>query len=84
MIFRWLWALHPGLYIAVVSVAIAGVLALTAYVYNSIYSKGYNAAIAAVAAKNKGAIANVRKATKTVSDCYSIGGDWRADLGLCE
>lgn len=84
MIFRWLWALHPGIAIGVMTLVVTGAIVAVTFVYNSIYSKGYDAAIAAVAAKNKGAIANVRKATKTVSDCYSIGGNWRADLGVCE
>ncbi len=84
MIFRWLWALHPALYMAVVVGAITATLAFGTWIFKSIENRGYNKAIAEVAAKNKGAIANVRKATKTVSDCYSIGGDWRADLGVCE
>ena len=84
MLFRWLWALHPGLYIAVVAGAIVAVIGFGTWIYKSIEGRGYDKAIAEVAAKNKGAIANVRKATKNVSDCYSISGNWRADLGVCE
>lgn len=68
-------------------IAITGVIgaALLGYAYwdHRVYTRGYNAAIADVAAKNRGAIANVRKATKNVDDCYDAGGVWDTALGVC-
>lgn len=47
-------------------------------------NKGYAKAIAAVAAKDRGAINDVHEATKQVDACYSAGRTWNVVDGLCE
>jgi hypothetical protein len=78
------FAIHPLAYILGVSAIIASLLGAWAWRENVVFNRGYDKAIADVAAKNKGALANVRKATKSVSDCYVANGNWRVDLGVCE
>lgn len=75
---------HPLTHIIGMVLGATLILGGYAYWHNKVYSNGYDKAIADVAARNKGALANVRKATKNVSDCYLANGTWRADLGLCE
>lgn len=47
-------------------------------------NKGFAKAIAAVAAKDKGAIDGVNKAKRQVDQCYSGGGSWNVTDGVCE
>lgn len=45
---------------------------------------GWNAAVAAIAAKDKEAIDAVNKATSAVDACYSSGGTWDTAGGVCQ
>lgn len=47
-------------------------------------NKGYAKAIAAVAAKDKGAIDGVRQAKARVDECYGSGRTWNVTDGVCE
>jgi hypothetical protein len=47
-------------------------------------NKGYAKAIAAVAAKDKGAIDGVREAKARVDECYGSGRAWNVTDGVCE
>lgn len=44
---------------------------------------GRDKAIAAIAAKDQGAIDAVHKATSKVDDCYTSGGTWDVVGGMC-
>jgi hypothetical protein len=79
-----MFTITPLIKIALITGAIVALIGGYAYWDHRVYTRGYNAAIADVAAKNKGAIANVRKATKNVRDCYERDGAWDAARGLCE
>lgn len=83
MILRWLWALHPGVFIGVVSIGIAAALWFTAHVYNSIWQRGYAAKEREVAADNRKANDAVKAGIKKVDDCYRSGGIWDSTRGVC-
>lgn len=74
---------HPLAHIIGMALGATLILGGYAYWHNKVYSNGYDKAIADVAAKNKGALNAVRKATKNVSDCYLANGNWDAVRGLC-
>lgn len=76
-------AITGWLRVGLIAGAIAAVIGAYAYWRHEVYSEGYKAAIADVAARNKGALTNVRKATKSVEDCYDAGGVWDTSVGLC-
>lgn len=80
---RWLWAIHPLAAIGVMTGAAIAVIAFGTYVYKSIEGRGFDKAIAAVAADNKEAKDRVRKATKLVHVCFSTGGEWDVTRGVC-
>ena len=48
------------------------------------YNQGWNAAIAAIALKNKEATDAVNKATSQVDACNFIHGRWNVSSGMCE
>lgn len=45
--------------------------------------RGWNKAIAAIAAKDKRAIDAARKARSSVDDCFAAGGVWDTASGKC-
>jgi uncharacterized protein (UPF0333 family) len=47
------------------------------------YDKGYNAAIEAIAAKDREAVNAVNKAKSKVDDCNNGGGTWDSTVGVC-
>lgn len=63
-------------------VALAGIGWATAAIHYE--NKGYAKAIAAVAAKDKGAIDDVNVAKHQVDACYSSGRSWNVVDGVCE
>lgn len=60
--------------------AIAG--AYSAWHY-TIYSRGYDAAIADIAAENKEAVDAADKVRSQVRDCFDGGGDWDVVGRVC-
>lgn len=68
--------------IGAVITAIAGAGWLGAAIHYE--NKGYAKAIAAVAAKDKGAIDGVRQAKARVVECYGSGRTWNVTDGVCE
>lgn len=48
------------------------------------YNKGWNAAIAAIAAEDQKAVDHAIRARSTVRECRDSGGVWRQDAGKCE
>lgn len=69
----------------VAGLAIAGTLIGAADVYISIheYNKGWHAAIAAVAKKDKEALDAVDKAVSNVDECVRRNGNWDTVNGVC-
>lgn len=64
---------------------IIGVLAGGADLYLSVhyYNKGWHAAIAAVAAKDKEALDAVDSAVSKVDECIRRNGSWDTSTGVC-
>ena len=65
--------------------AIAGTLIGGADLYLSVhyYNKGWHAAIAAVAKKDKEALDAVDSAVSKVDDCVRRNGSWDSTSGVC-
>jgi len=72
------WKLIGGL--VVVAVIGGGISYWSVHQYN----KGWNAAIASVAAQDQEAVDAVNKATSNIADCTNSGGVWRSSSGKCE
>lgn len=82
MIAEFLAPLVTRIIIGAVIAALAGAGWLGVAVHYE--NKGYAKAIAAVAAKDKGAIDGVRQAKGRVDECYSSGHSWNSSDGVCE
>jgi len=72
-----------GRTIAITGAIIVGVLIGWVAFRTHYYNQGYNAAIAAVAAKNKEATDAVNKAISDVDACNNSGGQWSTIDGVC-
>jgi hypothetical protein len=72
-------AVQYGLYALLAAGVIGAIGGYGIYEYN----KGWNAAIAGVAARNHEAINAVRGAVSKVDDCSANGGFWDAVGGVC-
>lgn len=69
--------------LAIVGVLVASVGGGLTWLSVSQFNKGYNAAIADIAAENKEAVDAANKARQTVRDCNARGGGWDQSRGLC-
>lgn len=70
------------LYVAVA--ALVGMLGGDVYIGVHFYNKGWNAAVASIAAKDRKANDAADKATANVDACYAGGGTWDAADGVCQ
>lgn len=72
-----LWQLGIGVGI------LAGLGGGYAYWHHKVYTQGYDAAIADVAAVNKEAVDAALQARKKADDCADRGFDWDVTRGVC-
>ena len=76
-----------GLSLGIKAAIIGGVLlavgAMGWMIYSKIEQGGYDRAVEEIAAKDKGAIDAVHKATGKVEACAALGGTWDSTVGLC-
>jgi len=82
-VFIFLIETKMGRAIAIGSAIAIGCLIGWGIFANHYYVKGWNAAIAAIAAKNEAASHAVEKATKDVEDCLRSGRAWDTVDGMC-
>lgn len=86
-ILMWFVETSVGRAILVSIVLTLGIAGAWGYVsvsaYNKGYNKGWDAAIAAVAAKNKEAVKDAERVKTKVKDCFDSGGDWDVVNGKC-
>lgn len=74
------YAMRIALYASIVTAAGGGFLYFKVHYENV----GRDKAIAAIAAKDEGALNAVKDARKTVDDCYGSGGGWDVTDGVCQ
>ncbi len=68
--------------LGIVAGAIAAIVAAW-WVYDTIYDRGYAAALAAVRAQNERAEITADEAVDGVSVCFDKGGEWKIETGSC-
>ena len=76
-------ALSLKLRIAIVGGGIAAIAASYGLWHHKVFNSGWNAAIAAIAAQDKGAIDAARSARANWRSCVDGGGVWNASTGQC-
>ena len=76
-------ALSLGIKAAIVGVGALAIVAAGWAIYSKIEQGGWDRAVHEIAAKDKGAIDAVHKATGKVSACALGGGTWDTTVGLC-
>lgn len=70
---------------AIVALLVIGTFtAIATKAYNKIYNRGYDAAIYAIAKKDKRAIDAADKITKQVDDCFNSNREWDDLSGVCK
>jgi high-affinity Fe2+/Pb2+ permease len=76
----WILKCKPCLY---ATAAIALCVGSWWWGHHQAFGEGYNKAIAAIAAKDKGALDAVHEATKKVDECAGSGREWNTVDGVC-
>ena len=76
-------ALSLRLRLAIVGGGIAAIAAGYGLWHHKVFNSGWNAAIAAIAAQDRGAIDAARSARANWRSCVDDGGVWNASTGQC-
>jgi hypothetical protein len=80
---QWI-AVKSALQIAALVAGSIGAIWFGTSIYNKVYYRGYNAAIAAIAAQDKEAVDAAEKARSLVRECNATDGmRWDTTRGLC-
>jgi hypothetical protein len=64
-------------------VIVAGAAGFLAYEHHKVYDEGYAAAITDIQTANAKSQAEAAKGQKNVEDCFTAGGNWDRDNGVC-
>lgn len=69
--------------VTILGIAITAIVGAYSYWHHTVYQRGYNAAIYAIATKDKEAINAANKISSEVDRCYDSNRSWDAINGVC-